>query len=116
LSFEMKLWAPTEKATRAGIAYGGFYCGKFYSVLLTYKGGHRGNHVHPYPQHTILLSGRARYLIKKEGAVDTVQLGPGDRLDVDAEVPHLLIADEEILALEWWDGEFREEPHVVLDI
>ena len=85
-------------------------------MLLTYRGGFRGNHIHPHDQHTILLSGRAKYLVKKEGVIQTFELKPGDTLDVEAGIPHVLVADEEILTVEWWDGEFKEEPHLVLDI
>jgi len=114
--FKMEFWEPTEKSRRAGRAYAGFFEGQFFSVLLTYAGGRRGNHVHPNNQSTILLAGKAKYVIKRGDKLVTVQLEPGKRLDVEAGVPHVLLAEEETLTIEWWDGPFIEEPYTVLSV
>jgi len=116
LAFEMKEWAPTELSRKVGKAYGGFFGGKFFSFLLTYAGCYRGNHIHPNNQSTVLLSGKATYVIKRGDEIVKVPLEAGRRLDVEAGVPHILLADEETLTVEWWDGEFKEEKCKVLEV
>jgi oxalate decarboxylase/phosphoglucose isomerase-like protein (cupin superfamily) len=94
---------------RVGIGYGFRYRGKFYSILETRVGAYRGNHIHPYDQHTILLSGKARYL-KFEGGFHEVELAVGGCLVIKAGVPHVLLVDEDCLTFEWWDGDFQDIP------
>jgi hypothetical protein len=65
LDFEMKEWAPTELARKMGKSYGGFFGGEFYSMLLTYAGAYRGNHIHPNRQSTILLSPARQGMCKR---------------------------------------------------
>ena len=116
MAFEMKEWAPTELARKVGKAYGGSFGGKFYSLLLTYEGCYRGNHIHPNNQSTVLLSGKATYVIKRGDEIVKVPLEVGRQFDVEAGVPHILLADEETLTVEWWDGEFREEKYKVFEV
>ena len=80
--------------------------GRFYSVLETKKGSYRGNHIHPNKQYTILLSGRADYVLFDGEVEKTVPLVQGVTSSVDAGVPHIMVVHEDISTFEWWDGEF----------
>ena len=80
--------------------------GRFYSVLETKKGSYRGNHIHPNKQYTILLSGRADYVLIDGEVEKTVPLVQGVTSSVDAGVPHIMVVHEDISTFEWWDGEF----------
>ena len=115
MGFEVKKW---EEGSRedVGKAYGCLYRGKFYAVLLTYAGAHRGNHIHPNKQSSILLSGKARYVKKKGDELITIPLEVGRCVEVEAGIPHILLAEEDTLTFEWWDGEFKAEPYKVLDV
>lgn len=82
--------------------------GKFYSLLETKKGAYRGNHIHPSDQHTLLLSGRARY-IKLDNGLEEVPLEKGRIVTVKAGTPHILLPDIDCITFEWWDGDFVVE-------
>ena len=43
-----------------------------------------GEHAHPFPESRWILSGFLRVTVRGE----SVELGPGDRLDIAAETPH----------------------------
>ena len=116
MDFEMKEWAPTELAKRVGKAYAGFFGSKFYSVLLTHAGHYRGNHIHPNKQSTILLSGKAKYIQKIGDKLITIPMEVGKQIDMEPGVPHILLAEEETLTVEWWDGEFKADPHKILEV
>lgn len=113
MDFEMKKWGAIPNV---GYGYGGFYKGKFYAILFTKAGAHRGNHIHPNKQSSILLSGKARYLVKQGDELVNIPMEVGKRVDVEAGVPHILLAEEDTLTLEWWDGEFKAEPYKILDV
>lgn len=81
---------------------------KFYAVLETRVGAYRGNHIHPFDQYTILLSGKATY-IKYEDPRIELPLTKGEPLVVRAGVPHVLNVAEDCLTFEWWDGDFVTE-------
>ncbi len=83
--------------------------GRFYSVLETKKGSYRGNHVHPNKQYTILLSGKADYVLVEDGMEKTIPLVQGVTSSVDAGVPHIMVVYEDINTFEWWDGDFIAE-------
>ncbi|MGQ9679776.1 MAG: hypothetical protein ACUVV4_03290 [Candidatus Bathyarchaeia archaeon] len=91
-----------------GDGYGFHNNGKFYAILETKRGAYRGNHVHPCNQHTILLEGKATY-IKFEGGRVEIPLRKGERVTVNAGVPHILNVVEDCLTFEWWDGDFLAE-------
>ena len=82
---------------------------RFYSVLETKKGSYRGNHIHPNKQYTILLSGRADYVLVEDGVETTIPLVQGVTTSVDAGVPHIMVVHEDITTFEWWDGDFIAE-------
>jgi hypothetical protein len=106
----MKEWAPTELAKRVGKAYAGFFGGKFYSVLLTHAGHYRGNHIHPNTQSTILLSGKAKYVQKIGDDLVAIPMEVGKQIDVEAGVPHILLAEEETLTISGGTGSSRKSP------
>jgi mannose-6-phosphate isomerase-like protein (cupin superfamily) len=102
---DLEEWASSEAV---GKAYGFKDSGKFHSILETKVGAYRGNHIHPYDQYTLLLRGRARYVLH-DGERNEVELRPGEVFVARAGVPHILVPDEDILTFEWWDGDFVTE-------
>ena len=83
--------------------------GKFFSVLETKVGSYRGNHIHPHKQYTLLLSGRADYVVLEDGIEKIIPLKVGEISTVKAGVPHIMVVNEDILTFEWWDGDFIAE-------
>ena len=73
-------------------------------------GSYRGNHIHPNNQYTLLLSGKARYILIQNGEYREIPLTPGKVARVDQGIPHILIVDEDITTFEWWDGDFIAKP------
>ena len=73
-------------------------------------GSYRGNHVHPNKQYTLLLSGRARYVLHQGGEYREVPLRVGEITEVEAGVPHIMVVEEDVTSFEWWDGDFIAEP------
>ena len=102
---DLEEWASSEEV---GKAYGFIDSGKFHGILETKRGAYRGNHVHPYDQYTLLLRGRARYVLHDGGRTET-ELKTGEVFVAKAGVPHILIPEEDILTFEWWDGDFVKE-------
>ncbi len=84
--------------------------GRFYSVLETKVGSYRGNHIHPNKQYTLLLSGKADYVVNVNGVEKRVALEQGKISTVEAGIPHIMIVHEDITTFEWWDGDFIAEP------
>lgn len=113
MDFEMKNWGAIPNV---GYGYGGFYKGKFYAILITKAGSYRGNHIHPHKQSSILLSGKAKYVKREGNELITIPLEVGRCVEVEAGVPHILLAEEDTLTLEWWDGEFKAEDYKILDV
>jgi len=91
-----------------GDGYGFHRNGKFFAVLETMVGSYRGNHIHPYDQHTILLEGKASY-IKFEGKRVEIPLHKGEKVTINAGIPHILNVEEDCITFEWWDGGFLSE-------
>jgi len=89
-----------------GEAIGFTYNGKWYSLLYTKAGMYRGNHVHKVDQTSILLDGRARYVLKEKGKNVDHHLTKGQTIRVPAGVPHVLLPETDILTVEWWEGPF----------
>ncbi|MDH5199819.1 MAG: cupin domain-containing protein [Candidatus Bathyarchaeota archaeon] len=78
-------------------------------MLETRAGAYRGNHVHPHDQYTLLLRGRARYLLHEDGERREVELTEGEVFVARAGVPHILVPEEDTFTFEWWDGDFIAE-------
>ena len=106
LTLELRDWGTFNQI---GKGYAFNQDGKFYSVLETKVGSYRGNHVHPHNQYTLLLSGKARYILLKDGEYNEIRLSPGKVAKVENGIPHILIVDEDITTFEWWDGDFIAE-------
>lgn len=106
LKLELKDWGTFDQI---GKGYAFNQDGKFYSILETKVGSYRGNHIHPHNQYTLLLSGKARYILILNGVYEEKPLTPGEVAKVDQGIPHILIVDEDITAFEWWDGDFIAE-------
>lgn len=83
--------------------------GRFYSVLETKVGSYRGNHIHPNKQYTLLLSGKADYVLVEDGVEKTIPLVRGEIATVDSGIPHIMVVHEDITTFEWWDGDFIAE-------
>jgi oxalate decarboxylase/phosphoglucose isomerase-like protein (cupin superfamily) len=107
LSLKLRDWGTFD---RIGKGYAFNRDGKFYSILETKVGSYRGNHIHPHNQYTLLLSGKARYILFLNGEYKEVQLTPGEVIKVDSGIPHILIVDEDITTFEWWEGDFNAVP------
>jgi oxalate decarboxylase/phosphoglucose isomerase-like protein (cupin superfamily) len=69
-------------------------------------GSYRGNHIHPHNQYTLLISGKAKYVLFQKGEYQEVSLKLGEVFKVDSGIPHILIVDENITTFEWWEGDF----------
>jgi mannose-6-phosphate isomerase-like protein (cupin superfamily) len=95
-----------------GEAYACMYNGRFFSLLLTRGGMYRGDHVHPNKQHTLLLEGKGKYVLKNQDGSETVhELKVGEVLEVDAGTPHVLLPETDCLTFEWWEGPFIPQPY-----
>jgi hypothetical protein len=66
--------------------------------------------VHPNNQYTLLLSGKADYILVEDGVEKTIPLEIGSVAVVQAGVPHIMVVHEDITTFEWWDGDFIAEP------
>jgi hypothetical protein len=84
--------------------------GRFYSILETKVGSYRGNHVHPNKQYTLLLSGKADYVLIYDGIEKIIPLKIGEVTVVEEGIPHIMVVHEDITTFEWWDGDFIAEP------
>lgn len=73
-------------------------------------GSYRGNHIHPNRQHTLLLSGKAEYILIEDGVEKTIPLKIGEITVIEAGIPHIMVVHEDITTFEWWDGDFIAEP------
>jgi mannose-6-phosphate isomerase-like protein (cupin superfamily) len=102
MSFEIDEWASPEAV---GKAFSFMHHGKFHGILETRVGAYRGNHVHPHDQYTLLLKGRAKYVLF-EGERREVDLVEGEVFVAKAGVPHILVPEEDAFTFEWWDGDF----------
>lgn len=109
LSFKLEDWGTFEGI---GKGYAFKQDGRFYSVLETKVGSYRGNHVHPNKQYTLLLSGKARYVLFDGEDYKEVPLRVGEIAEVEPGVPHIMVVEDDITTFEWWDGDFIAKPCV----
>lgn len=106
LSLKLDDWGTFEGI---GKGYAFSRDGKFFSVLETKVGSYRGNHTHPNKQYTLLLSGRADYIILEDGVERRIPLKVGQVTSVEPGVPHIMLVHKDIITFEWWDGDFIAE-------
>ena len=78
-------------------------------MLETKVNSYRGNHIHPNRQYTLLLSGKADYVLIEDGVEKIIPLKQGEIAVVEAGVPHIMVVHEDITTFEWWDGDFIAE-------
>ncbi|MFB0558494.1 MAG: hypothetical protein ACETVY_05180 [Candidatus Bathyarchaeia archaeon] len=105
---DIQRWGGGEP-TAVGEGYSWVYGGKYYSVLYTRSGMFRGNHIHPNDQHTLLLSGKGRYVFRENGENVDYHLVLSEVFDVPMGMPHIFLPEEDCLTVEWWDGMFEAE-------
>ena len=77
------------------------------TVILTCKGGVRGNHYHKRSrQHDFIVSGKMEVLSQRNGEtkIDRVIAGPFDLLSWDSNVAHEFIALEDTVMITFVDG------------
>lgn len=96
---------PTSKV---GKAYEFNDSGKNHNILETQVNAYRGNHIHPHDQHTLLIRGRARYVLVQDERRE-FWLKEGEIFVTPAGVPHIMVPEEDTLTFEWWDGPFEYE-------
>ena len=112
MSIERKLkvrsWTGGEP-TAVGEGFNWKYKGSTYSILYTRAGMFRGNHTHPNKQYTLLLDGKGKYIFKEDGEEVPHPLKLQQVLEIPANVPHILLTDEDSLTVEWWDGLYESD-------
>jgi quercetin dioxygenase-like cupin family protein len=79
---------------------------KNYTILETKANAYQGNHTHPYNRYTLLLRGKARYILHEDER-EEYWLREGEIFLSKAGVPHILLPEKDTLAFEWWDGPFK---------
>jgi hypothetical protein len=100
-----------EWGTRPGVGkgYGADVYGKWCSLLETKGGAYRGDHTHPYNQYTVLLGGSARVVKLVDGELIEHPLQENMVHTTPRGVAHILVADEDAVLYEWWDGPYEAE-------
>jgi len=116
---DIQRWGGGEP-TAVGEGYSFTYKGRYYSVLYTRAGMFRGNHIHPNRQRTLLLDGKGKYIFKIGDKEEEHHLEAGKVLEVPSGIPHILLAEEDSLTVEWWEGMFEateyDFPHYTQEI
>jgi hypothetical protein len=107
MDFNLKEWGTTEKV---GKGYAADVNGKWCSFLQTKKGAYRGDHIHTNDQYTVLLGGSAKVVKEIDGDLVEYPLHMNVVHKTPKGVPHILIALEDTILYEWWDGPFESEP------
>jgi len=106
MDFDLQEWGSSP---RVGNGYAADVNGKWCSFLQTKKGAYRGDHAHPYDQYTVLLDGSALVVKEIDGELVETQLHANVVHRTIKGVPHILIALEDTVLYEWWDGPFEDE-------
>ena len=102
----MKEWGTRPKV---GVGYGADVNGKWCTYLETLKGAYRGNHIHPVDQYTVLLGGSAMVVKQIERELIEFPLQENEVHVTPKGVPHILIALENSIFYEWWQGSYEAE-------
>ncbi len=87
---------------KVGTGYAIDVNGKWCSFLETRRGAYRGNHTHPYDQHTVLLGGSAMVVKKIDGQLVEYPMVEDEVHVTPKEIPHILVSLEEAILYEWW--------------
>jgi oxalate decarboxylase/phosphoglucose isomerase-like protein (cupin superfamily) len=96
---DIQRWGGVEP-TAVKEGYSWVWEGSYCSVLYTRAGMFRGNHIHPYDQHTLLLKGKGRYVFREDGVNVDYNLEEGKILDVPTRTAHIFLPEEDCLTVE----------------
>ena len=107
MGFKVEEWGTRPKV---GKGYAANVNGKWCSFLETKKGAYRGDHIHPYDQYTVLLAGFAMVVKEIDGQLVESLLHENVIHRTLEGVPHILIAVDDAILYEWWDGPYVDEP------
>jgi oxalate decarboxylase/phosphoglucose isomerase-like protein (cupin superfamily) len=107
MELDVKEWGSRPKI---GKGYASDVNGKWCSILQTKKGAYRGDHIHPYDQYTVLLDGLAMVVKQIDGDLVEFPLTVNQVHKTPKDLPHILIALEDTVLYEWWDGPYETEP------
>jgi hypothetical protein len=105
---DVKSWTGGEPKP-VGEGFNWKYKGSSYCILYTRSGMYRGNHTHPNKQYTLLLDGNGKYIFDVDGEEVSHPLKSQQVLEIPANVPHILLTDEDCLTVEWWDGLYESD-------
>jgi hypothetical protein len=107
MEFNLVEWGSRPKV---GKGFAADANGKWCSFLETKKGAYRGDHVHPNDQYTVLLAGSAMVVKQLDGKVIEFPLHKNEVQITPRNVAHILVALEDSILYEWWQGPFESEP------
>jgi len=84
--------------------------GKEYLIIFTRKGFARGGDYHKSKQYDIILMGKMKFRYKNQSwNVEHEEiLKTGQIISFEPNMPHLFIAEEDALLVEWLEGEFEK--------
>ncbi|MBD3171615.1 hypothetical protein GF326_04015 [Candidatus Bathyarchaeota archaeon] len=107
MEFNVEEWGSRPKV---GKGYASDVNGKWCSFLETKKGAYRGDHIHPYDQYTVLLGGSAIVIKEIDGELEEHLLEENIVHKTHKGLAHILVALEDTVLYEWWDGPYEGEP------
>lgn len=73
----------------------------FYFIAKTLKGHSRGGDIHDGEQYLLVLEGKLEVRLMLPGGEEKIEMNPRDFLTVPKDIPHLFIALENSVFLEW---------------
>lgn len=74
---------------------------KDFFISLTKKGFARGGDIHDGYQVTLVLEGKIKVLMMDPDGEKNLEMLPEDLLVIPKDIPHVFIADEDSIVLEW---------------
>ncbi|MFC1803965.1 hypothetical protein ACFL0D_08390 [Thermoproteota archaeon] len=107
MGFHLEEWGST---TKVGKGYATDVNGKWCGFLETKNGAYRGDHIHPYDQYTVLLGGSAVVVKQLDGELIEFPLIENEVHKTPKGVAHILVALENAILYEWWQGPLKVEP------
>jgi hypothetical protein len=107
MELNLEVWGST---TKVGQGYATDVNGKWCSFLETKNGAYRGDHIHTYDQYTVLLSGSAMVVKQLDGELLEFLLHENEVHKTPKCVAHILVALDDAILYEWWQGPFEVEP------
>jgi len=80
-----------------------------FNVLFTKKGALRSGDYHPVEQYDLILKGKVKITLRKNGKDEIIQKGANELVTIPKNIPHLFEFLEDTIMLEWWSGPFEVE-------